>query len=86
MARDTANEVLHSEDSSEPMAIETEGSEGSDSLFENTAALQESTLEYQEDVLGYLDLINSGVVCSVVLLGTILGAIVIRVFLDKVSE
>lgn len=86
MARDTANEVLHSEDSSELMAIEAEGSEGSDLESASETLLQEATLEYQENVLGYLDLINSGVVCSIVLLGAILGSLVIRIFFDKVSE
>lgn len=86
MAKRTSTELLYPEDSSEYLGTETEGTEDASMGVEDAETFETAVLDYQEDVLGYLDCINSGVVCSIVLLGAILGTLVLRVFLDKVSE
>ena len=77
-----------SSDTSEPVDTETEVSEGSTSGSEGETLSETLAVsnEYNEMVLDYLDYINSGVICTVVLLGAILGTLVIRCFLDRCSE
>lgn len=77
-----------SESSAGALDGQAQGSEGSDSLSSDEAITQTLLVsnEYDEAVLDYLDYINSGVICSIVLLGAILGVLVIRCFLDKVSD
>lgn len=76
-----------SEGSADALEDQAQGSEGSDSLLQDQT-LSEALVsaDYTEQVVTYLDYINSGVICSVVLLGAILGTLVIRCFLDKVAE
>lgn len=86
---DSTNAALQdSESTSDDLEGETEVSEGSD-LGSEVETLNQTLLvsnEYNEAVLDYLDYINSGVICSIVLLGAILGTLVIRCFFDKVSD